>query len=342
MGCPVCGAITRTAAGATTRIGIRPGTGSHARTGARASPTAFSGIPGIPGPSAEVSHTRRRVRVLATMAVLALVCVGATVAAVAGSGGGNGGNGGNDAEDTGIVAVPTGFGPPQLPGLAGGETDSGTGTESGTGAGTESGTGAGTESGTESEAGGDVPSPDDGVTSMATGSGPDAGYTAWAGPGCASGEYREHGRFENGDAAWYTVTSGGHRGDTCDGRFSAVPMSGSPDQDRGSTAVWSWKLGKGYAKCALAVYVPDSGRDRDTSGHPTVYRVLTDPSDITSAYAAFGVRQTAHRGGLVSVGSYRVEGESFSVQLLDRGRDWGSPDRYGAHHAAAQMKVDCA
>ncbi|MFE4831447.1 adhesin [Streptomyces sp. NPDC056672] len=267
---------------------------------------------------------------LATTAVLALVCVGATVAAVAGSGGGNGGNGGNDVEDTGIVAVPTGFGPPQLPGLAGTETDDGVGADSGT------------ETGTESEAGGDVPSPDDGVTSMATGSGPDAGYTAWAGPGCASGEYREHGRFENGDAAWYTVTSGGHRGDTCDGRFSAVPMSGSPDQDRGSTAVWSWKLGKGYAKCALAVYVPDSGRDRDTAGHPTVYRVLTDPSDITSAYAAFGVRQTAHRGGLVSVGSYRVEGESFSVQLLDRGRDWGSPDRYGAHHAAAQMKVDCA
>ncbi|MFE4174535.1 adhesin [Streptomyces sp. NPDC056909] len=345
MDCPECGATTgastrtttgastRTAAGATTRIGIRPGTGIHARTGARASPTAFSGAPGIPGPSADVSHTRRRVRVLATTAVLALVCVGATVAAVAGSGGGNGGN---DVEDTGIVAVPTGFGPPQLPGLAGGETDSGTESGTGTDSGTESGTG------TESEAGGDVPSPDDGVTSMATGSGPDAGYTAWAGPGCASGEYREHGRFENGDAAWYTVTSGGHRGDSCDGRFSAVPMSGSPDQDRGSTAVWSWQLGKGYARCALAVYVPDSGQDRDTAGHPTVYRVLTDPSDITSAYAAFGVRQTAHRGGLVSVGSYRVEGESFSVQLLDRGRDWGSPDRYGAHHAAAQMKVDCA
>ncbi|MFF3754614.1 adhesin [Streptomyces sp. NPDC002018] len=225
---------------------------------------------------------------LVTVVLLALGCVGATVAVVAGSGG-------SAVEETGTVALPTGFGPPQLPGLGG------------------------------------APDPE---------SGP--GYSAWAGPGCATGEYREHGRFENGDAAWYTVTSGGHRGDACDGRFSAVPMSGSPDQDRGSTAIWSWELGNGYAECALAVFVPDSGRDRDSAGHPTVYRVLSDPADARSAYASFGVRQTAHRGGLVSVGSYRVEGESFSVQLLDRGRDWGGAERYGAHHAAAQMKVDCA
>ncbi|MFD7894166.1 adhesin [Streptomyces sp. NPDC059743] len=259
-------------------------------------------------------------RVVATAAVLALGCVGATVVAVAGSGGGSGGSA---VEDTEVAGVPTGFGPPQLPGLGG----------------------TGEPSGSEGEAEGDGPSPDDDGTAPSdttAGSDPDGGYTAWAGPGCATGEYREHGRFENGDAAWYTVTSGGHQGDTCDGRFSAVPMSGSPDHDRGSTAVWSWKLGKGYAKCALAVYVPDSGRDRDTAGHPTVYRVLTDPADTTSVYAAFGVRQTAHRGSLVSVGSYRVEGESFSVQLLDRGRDWGGVERYGAHHAAAQMKVDCA
>ncbi|MFE4373390.1 adhesin [Streptomyces sp. NPDC056835] len=246
---------------------------------------------------------------------LALGSLGATLALVACSGGGGGG--GSGADGAAARGVPTRIGPPELPGLGGG--------------------GSSTPSSPSQDAGETFspepepePEPD-----------PDPGYSAWAGPGCASGEYSEHGRFENGDAAWYTVTNGGYEGGSCDGRFSAVPMSGSPAQDRGSTATWSWKLGKAYAKCALAVYVPDSGRPTDTAGHPTVYRVLRDPTDTTSAYAAFGVRQTAHRGSLVRVGSYRVEGESFSVQLLDRGRDWGSQDRYGAHHAAAQMKLNC-
>lgn len=166
-------------------------------------------------------------------------------------------------------------------------------------------------------------------------------YSAWAGPGCASGTYREEGRFENGDAAWYTVHHGGHQGDTCDGSFSAVPMSGRPDHDGDSSATWSWRLGPGYRTCALAVYVPDSGRDQDTAGHPTVYTVLPHPDEPGAAYAAFGVRQTAHRGTLVRVGSYRVKGDSFTVRLLDRGRDWGAPPLVGAHHAAAQLKITC-
>lgn len=166
-------------------------------------------------------------------------------------------------------------------------------------------------------------------------------YTAWAGPGCSTGEYREHGRFENGDDGWYTVGSGGYRGSTCDGRFSAVPMSGSTTQDRGNTATWSWHLGSGYRECALTVFVPDSGRDRDVAGNPTVYRVLSDPDDADSAYTGFAVRQTAHRGTAVDVSSYPVKGNTFAVQLIDRGRDWGDEELVGAHHAAAQLRVDC-
>ncbi|WP_254407255.1 adhesin [Streptomyces sp. GMY02] len=248
------------------------------------------------------------------MVVLTLCCVGATVAAVAGSGGGD------PVEDTGPRAAPTGFGPPQLPGLAG-AADPG-----------ESADPAGTPPDSDADSGADSA----------------GGFTAWAGPGCTTGAYEEHGRFENGDAAWYTVPSGGHRDAACDGSFTAVPMSGSPDHDRGSTAIWSWKLGKEYARCALAVYVPDSGHAPDSAGHPTVYRVLTAASRTTSPAAShtpeptFGIRQTTHRGTLVDVGSYRVDGDSFSVQLLDRGQDWGTPDRYSAHHAAAQMKLACA
>lgn len=275
-------------------------------------------------PERYTAHTGRRsrkrlsvtvpARVTVVMA-LALGSLGATLALVAGSGGGS------EADGAGAGGVPTRIGPPELPGLGGGGSSA-------------SPTGSPTATQDPDETPSPSPDPDQSRS-------PEPGYSAWAGPGCASGEYTEHGRFENGDAAWYTVTDGGYKGGSCDGRFSAVPMSGSPAQDRGSTATWSWKLGKAYEKCALAVYVPDSGRPTDTAGHPTVYRVLRDPTDTSSAYAAFGVRQTAHRGSLVSVGSYRVEGESFSVQLLDRGRDWGSEDRYGAHHAAAQMNLNC-
>ncbi|MFC8623213.1 adhesin [Streptomyces anulatus] len=180
-------------------------------------------------------------------------------------------------------------------------------------------------------------------TSTSTGTGADNGrrFTQWAGPGCAAGTYRERGRFESGDAGWYTVDSGGFDGGGCDGRFSAVPMSGSPTEDRGSTATWSWRLGRGFSECALTVFVPGSGSPRDAAGDPTVYRVLSDPDDADSAYTGFAVVQTEHRGSAVPVRSYPVKGDFFAVQLIDRGRDWGDAKRVGAHHAAAQMKASC-
>ncbi|MEV6472519.1 adhesin [Streptomyces sp. NPDC051657] len=167
------------------------------------------------------------------------------------------------------------------------------------------------------------------------------GLTQWAGPGCAAGTYRERGRFESGDAGWYTVDSGGFDGGGCDGRFSAVPMSGSPTEDRGSTATWSWRLGRGFSECALTVFVPGGGSPRDAAGDPTVYRVLSDPDDADSAYTGFAVLQTEHRGRAVPVRTYPVKGEVFAVQLIDRGRDWGDAKRVGAHHAAAQMRASC-
>lgn len=176
-------------------------------------------------------------------------------------------------------------------------------------------------------------------------------YTAWAGPGCPEGAregsggpaggYREHGRFENGYAGWYTVDSGGFTGSSCDGRFSAVPMSGSPTEDRGSTAVWFWHFGKGFQECALTVFVPRGDRDRDVAGAPTFYRVLSDSDDPDSAYTGFAVRQPEHRGTPVEVGSFPVKGPVLAVQLIDRGRDWGDEELAGAHHAAAQLRAAC-
>ncbi|MEV6649221.1 adhesin [Streptomyces sp. NPDC051219] len=166
-------------------------------------------------------------------------------------------------------------------------------------------------------------------------------YSSWAGPGCAGGHYREHGRYHDGDDGWYTVDSGGYRGSSCDGSFSAVPMSGSTTRDYGNTATWSWRVGTGFDECSLGVYVPQSHRDRDVAGNPTQYHLLADPEDSGSRYRTFRVDQTIHRGSLVSVGSYEVRGDWFAVQLTDRGQDWGGDGRHDAHHAAAQMHITC-
>lgn len=119
------------------------------------------------------------------------------------------------------------------------------------------------------------------------------------------------------------------------------PHVGEPGPGPGSSAVWSWYLGDGFRECALTVFVPRSVRDSDVAGAPSVYRVLSDPRDTDSAYTGFAVRQPEHRGTAVDVRSYPVKGDTFAVQLVDRGRDWGDAELVGAHHAAAQLKASC-
>lgn len=246
---------------------------------------------------------RLRKGLIAAGAVVVLGCFIAAAALITGSGDDDRDSAAQGTDDLGGLGVPTRLGPTSLPG--GGDEESG------------------------------VPS-DGPSTSPAT------GFAQWAGPGCPTGHYRERGRFENGTAAWYTVRSGGSRDGSCDGSFTAVPMSGSDTKDRGGTAIWSWDLDRDYKRCSLAVFVPRTNRASDVAGDPTLYRVLADPDDPASGYTGFGVRQTAHRGDLVSVRSYPVKGDrTFAVQLLDRGRDWGDAARLGAHHAAAQMKLTC-
>ncbi|MET9419296.1 adhesin [Streptomyces sp. NPDC006540] len=167
-------------------------------------------------------------------------------------------------------------------------------------------------------------------------------YSAWAGPGCTGGGlYREENRFSDGDDGWYTVSSGGHRGDGCDGRFTAVPMSGRSTKDGGGRATWSWYVGSGYDTCSVAVVVPDSGRDRDVAGRPTTYNVLSDPDDPGSVVKVFEIDQTELRGSGLVVEKVPVHDQKLTVQLVDRGEDQGDDDGGGAHHAAAQMRAEC-
>ncbi|MGW4030700.1 adhesin [Streptomyces sp. NPDC004838] len=166
-------------------------------------------------------------------------------------------------------------------------------------------------------------------------------YSAWAGPGCVGGgTYKENGRYSDGFEGWYTVRAGGHKGDGCDGRFSAIPMSGSESKDYGNTATWSWYVGSGYSTCSVSVIVPKGPRPQDVAGDPSVYRVLADPGDDDSLVKTFEVNQKALRGRGAVIEKIPVRNQQLTVQLVDRGKDWGG-DREGAHHAAAQMRADC-
>ncbi|MGW7367447.1 adhesin [Streptomyces sp. NPDC054841] len=165
-------------------------------------------------------------------------------------------------------------------------------------------------------------------------------FSEWAGPGCANG-VRTYGGFSDGGYGWYEVDSGGHEGNSCDGRFIAVPMSGARDRDRGNTVTWNWRPGAGYTRCSVAVHIPWSPRDEDVAGDPTRYHVLADPDASGSILAAFEIDQRSMRGGVVIVNDLPVREGEFTVQLVDRGQDWGSGGLDGAHHAAAQIRADC-
>lgn len=163
-------------------------------------------------------------------------------------------------------------------------------------------------------------------------------YESWAGPGCSGGEYREEGRYADGLDGWYTVTRGGYRGGGCDGRFTALPMSGSATRDHDNTATWTWRVDAPYDRCALAVHVPTPPRPQDAAGDPSVYQVLADGVP----YAAFKVHQPGHHGELLHTESYPLRGPVFTVRLVDRGQDWGAAAREGAHHGAGQMRLSCS
>ncbi|WP_351226860.1 adhesin [Streptomyces sp. NPDC002133] len=165
-------------------------------------------------------------------------------------------------------------------------------------------------------------------------------FSEWVGPGCPHG-VRTYGRFSDGRDGWYEVDSGGHDGDACDGRFIAVPMSGARDRDRGNTVTWNWRPGDGHTKCSVSVRIPWSPREEDVAGDPTRYNVLSDGDDGDSIVTYFQIDQPSMRGGVVVVNDLPVRQGELTIQLVDRGQDWGHGYVDGGHHAAAQIRADC-
>ncbi|MFD4142964.1 adhesin [Streptomyces sp. NPDC058572] len=166
-------------------------------------------------------------------------------------------------------------------------------------------------------------------------------YSAWAGPGCSGGgRYTESGRFRDGFDGWYTVNTGGHSGNGCDGRFTAVPMSGSRTKDKDGSVTWSWYVGSGYETCSVSVIIPKAPRPEDVAGAPTTYNVLADPDDADSTIKSFEIDQVELRGRGAIVEKIPVRDQQLTIQLVDRGQNRGQ-GRESQHHAAAQMRADC-
>ncbi|MFJ6016970.1 hypothetical protein [Streptomyces sp. NPDC092952] len=167
-------------------------------------------------------------------------------------------------------------------------------------------------------------------------------YSGVAGPGCATpsgGGYQQEGYFSEGDAGWLTQSSGGSASGGCNGRYVAVPMSGSTTEDAKSRVRWWWTPGTRARSCQISVYIPN-GSTKLVGGHPTKYHVLVNANDRSTMYSSFTINQVAHRGQWVNAGTFAMKGATIGVKMLDRGDDW-SKGWEKAHHAAAQIKVTC-
>nr|WSX47979.1 hypothetical protein OG409_02855 [Streptomyces sp. NBC_00974] len=169
-------------------------------------------------------------------------------------------------------------------------------------------------------------------------------YQAVAGAGCSgSGTgYSQNGWYEDGQAGWKTY-SGGWGGDGCNGRFTAIPMSGAPKKDNGNYALWTFRTGQvSTGRCQVSVYIPNNKDIKAVGGAPAYYTVQSSLSAGSGTIASFNINQTTQLGSWYNAGTYDVRGGQLAVMLHDRGQDWtGSGAKTFAHNAAAAVRVSC-
>ena len=156
-------------------------------------------------------------------------------------------------------------------------------------------------------------------------------YQAMTGWDCAPAEDRG---FEIGGrtAAWYTVASGGWRGDGCLGSFEVVPMiTTARNTGPNQFALWWFKPSNSYDTCDLLVYVPTA---TDATARAVTYHVLAGAGTGGTSIGLFVIDQASSRGRWVSVGLYPSGPAGLALRLdnSDPGSD---------HLAVAQVKIHC-
>lgn len=163
-------------------------------------------------------------------------------------------------------------------------------------------------------------------------------FSAVVGPGCfGSGTYDRIGYYTDGRSGWL-AGSGGYSGAGCDGRFDALPMSGTTSgDDPGLWARWTFYPGPLH-KCAVAVYIPKNSSRVYVGGDPAHYSIhlVSDNSAVTG----FHVYQWRTLGRWVDARSFTAR-SAFYVRLDNTGKDWSGEKKTYAHVAAAQVRATC-
>ncbi|MFI0465625.1 hypothetical protein ACH347_16235 [Saccharopolyspora sp. 5N102] len=165
-------------------------------------------------------------------------------------------------------------------------------------------------------------------------------FSGFAGPGCGSGSFSRPGYYANGNQGWLN-SGGAHAADGCDGSYSSLPMSGDPNRDGDNSAVWRFTTGDvKQGSCQVSVFVP-RGDLQHVGGDPSYYTVYQG-DETKGPSGDFRVFQTNRQGGWVDGGRFAVTGGRLTIKLHSRGKDWTDKGPTYAHHAAAQMKIDCS
>ncbi|MFF3554015.1 hypothetical protein ACFYXL_11435 [Streptomyces tsukubensis] len=163
-----------------------------------------------------------------------------------------------------------------------------------------------------------------------------ATYAHLIGPGCDTPGFAAGGRYDSKGKDRWRGSRGSTTGYGCSGFYFSVPMSDRSSDD--SWAQWKFTTGKvTKGVCAVQVYIPNVKNITYVGGNPayyTVYRAFTQKS--SNVLGTFSINQTAHLGGWVNAGSYRISGGKISVVLGNRGSDSGN-----RHAAAAPVRVNC-
>lgn len=167
-----------------------------------------------------------------------------------------------------------------------------------------------------------------------------AAFTALGGPGCGGSSFSRPGYYTDGNKGW-SSSKGAYVGGGCDGSYFSVPMSGDRNKDGDNSAVWRFTTGDvKQGSCQVSVYVP-RGDLTKVGGDPSYYTVYQ--SDQTSnPVGDFQIFQVREQGNWVNAGRFPVTDGRLTVKLHSRGVDWTDKGPTYAHHAAAQLKLDCS
>lgn len=163
-------------------------------------------------------------------------------------------------------------------------------------------------------------------------------FSVVAGPGCGGGGYTRVGYYTDGKSGWL-AGSDGYSGAGCDGRFDALPMSGTTTGDDPNLyARWTFDPGS-HHDCAVTVYTPKNGSNVYVGGSPAHFSVH-QVSGGTSL-AGFHIDQPASLGRWVSGRSFTASGP-FYVRLDNTGQDWSGDKKTYAHIAAGRIRATCS